>query len=32
MLNEVKHLGCEREVSIVSEGTCRGRILRFRSG
>jgi len=30
MLNEVKHLGREREVSIVPEGTYHGQILRFR--
>jgi len=28
MLNEVKHLGREREVSIATEGTCDGQILR----
>ncbi len=32
MLNEVKHLGRERQVSIAPEGTYDGRILRFRSG
>ena len=29
MLKEVKHLGREREVSIVPEGTYDGQILRF---
>ena len=28
MLNEVKHLGTEREVSIATEGTCGGRSAR----
>ena len=28
MLNEVKHLGYEQEVSLVSEATCDGQILR----
>ncbi len=32
MLNEVKHLGNEKEISIVSEETCNGQILRSRSG
>ncbi|MBN2129071.1 MAG: hypothetical protein JW741_06220 [Sedimentisphaerales bacterium] len=27
MLNEVKHLGCEGEVSIAPEGTHAGRVL-----
>ena len=26
MLNEVKHLGCEREVSIAPEETCDGQM------
>jgi len=32
MLNEVTHLGEEREVSVAAEGTYDGQILRFRSG
>jgi hypothetical protein len=31
MLNEVKHLGREIEVSIAPEGAYNGQILRFRS-
>jgi len=32
MLNEVKHLGREKEVSMVSEEAYDGRLLRSRSG
>jgi hypothetical protein len=32
MLNEVKHLGREQEVSLVSEATCGGQILGFAQG
>ena len=32
MLNEVKHLGQEREVGIASEGTCGGEIPESSSG
>jgi hypothetical protein len=31
MLNEVKHLGQEREVGIASKGTGGGEVLRVRS-